>query len=150
MQKTLILGLGNDLLCDDAIGLIVARELRSKVLPNDSIDIMEACAGGAALLDYIVGYDKLILIDAIKTETGKPGTLYVLEKNDLKVSKGISPHYFGVIDVLDLGVSLDFAMPSDIKIFAIETDDPFTLGTEMTDQLKAVVPSVVEKIMEYI
>ena len=45
--RRLVLGLGNDILGDDAVGLLAARRLRV-VLPT-SIDILEAAGGGLTL-----------------------------------------------------------------------------------------------------
>ena len=39
---------------------------------------------GITLLDLVVGYDRLIIVDSVKTETGKPRELHTLELKDLK------------------------------------------------------------------
>jgi hypothetical protein len=41
-------------------------------------------------------------------------------------------------------------MPEQVKIFAIEVADPFTLGTEMTPALQAALPGIVDRIRGFI
>jgi hydrogenase maturation protease len=81
MMKTLVLGLGNPILSDDAVGIRIAEGLKLKASVQDVVETSEA---GVALLDYAVGYDKLVIIDSIMTDKGKPGELYKLGLEDLK------------------------------------------------------------------
>ena len=59
--RILVLGLGNDILGDDAVGLLAARRLRA-FLPA-SVDVLEAAGGGIGLLDVLEGYDCALLLD---------------------------------------------------------------------------------------
>ncbi len=66
-MKTLVLGLGNDILCDDGAGLYVARELKKTLANRKDFSVAEASLAGLGLLDLLAGYDKAIVIDAIQT-----------------------------------------------------------------------------------
>ena len=63
--RILVLGLGNDILGDEAVGLLAARRLRA-LLP-ESVDVVESGGGGLDLLDVLEGYDRAILLDSILT-----------------------------------------------------------------------------------
>jgi hypothetical protein len=39
-------------------------------------------------------------------------------------------------------------MPEQVTIFAIEVEDPFTLGTAMTPALQAALPGIVQRIAD--
>ena len=80
-MDVLILGIGNMILTDDGVGIKTARRIKEE---NPNLEITEASEGGIGLLDYASGYDKLIIIDSIKTEQGKPGEVYKIEFEDLK------------------------------------------------------------------
>ena len=67
--STGIIGLGNPLLTDDAVGIIVARQLQ-ELLPEDMF-IVEASAGGMELVELMLDHERIILIDAIMTEMRK-------------------------------------------------------------------------------
>src|SRR5262245_6478454 len=77
-RGTLIAGIGNIFLGDDAFGVEVAQRLAGHVLP-DSVYVVDFGIRGLdlayALLD---GYDAAILVDAMP-RGGAPGTLYVVE-----------------------------------------------------------------------
>jgi len=56
-MKTLIVGLGNEILTDDAGWSYVVRELKKRV--NDiNVTIVEASLAGLGLVDMLVGYEK--------------------------------------------------------------------------------------------
>jgi hydrogenase maturation protease len=78
-SKTLVLGLGNDILSDDAVGLILARQLATKLAGIDGIEVRETMEMGLALLDFLVGYDAVLILDAIQTGQAAPGTLHEVD-----------------------------------------------------------------------
>jgi hydrogenase maturation protease len=64
-MKTVILGLGNPILTDNAVGIKIAQKLKEE---SSKLEVIETSEAGIALLDLIMGYDKLIIIDSIKNE----------------------------------------------------------------------------------
>jgi hydrogenase maturation protease len=143
----LVLGLGNDLLRDDAIGLRVVRELRCQLPPDAGMDLLDTSEMGLALLDLVVGYQELFIVDAVQTGRAGPGHLHEIEGDALRLLPRISPHFLGVGEMLALGRELGLAMPERVRIFAVEVADPFTLDTEMTPALQVALPRVVEKLL---
>jgi hydrogenase maturation protease len=142
----LVLGLGNDILTDDAVGLRVVRALRAQLDPDGPVRALEVEEMGLSLLDYIVGCRALVLVDAIQTGTVPPGTLHELDGSVLQTRRGGSPHFLGVGETLALGRLLGLAMPERVRIFAIEVADPYTLGTELTPTLTAAVPGALARV----
>ena len=65
-MKTLIIGLGNPILTDDGVGVKVARLLEEKIdlAAHPRLEIIEASAGGLRLMEVVLDYDRVILIDA--------------------------------------------------------------------------------------
>ncbi len=69
-MKSLILGVGNPILGDDGAGIKVVNELK-KPLKNAPVDIKEAATGGIPLVEQMLDYDKVILVDAmLELESG--------------------------------------------------------------------------------
>ena len=143
-MEVLILGLGNDILTDDAVGLHVVRELRRRLADQPEIAVEETCEMGLALLDFFVGRRAVILVDSIQTGRVPPGTIHELDAAELKQLTGRTPHFLGVGETLALGRRLGLPMPDQVKIFAIEVEDPFTLGTELTPTLRQAIPRLVD------
>ena len=144
--QVLLLGLGNDILTDDAVGLYVVGELRAKLAGLPSIDIRETTEMGLALLDFITGYRAVVIVDSIQTGKAPPGFLHELDPTTLTQLSGRTPHFLGVSETLALGRQLKLPMPEQVKIFAIEVEDPFTLGTCLTPTLRSALPGVTERV----
>jgi hydrogenase maturation protease len=144
--RLLILGLGNDILTDDAIGLRVIRALRPALADLPAIDLQETTEMGLALLDYMTGSAAAFIVDSIQTGRAQPGFIHELDASSLRRLTGGTPHFLGVGETLALGATLGLPMPAKVNIYAIETQDPFTLGTQMTPALEAALPGIVEKL----
>jgi hydrogenase maturation protease len=145
--QTLLLGLGNDILSDDAIGLRVVAAVGERLAGREDVTVSQSAEMGLALLDLIVGFDTLVLVDAVQTREAEPGFVHELDGADLKTLPAISPHFLGVGEVLALGRELGLRVPNRVRIFAIEVADPFTVGTALTPALEAALPGLVERVL---
>lgn len=150
MKKILLLGLGNEIRGDDGIGIVVTRKIRENLQNSDFIDIKDTEEMGLSLLDFISGYEELILIDSVQTKKVLPGTIHELDEKDLKSLRGLPPHFVGISETIAIGKTLGIKIPSKIKIFAIEVKDPYTITTTITNDLSKKVPYIVTKISQYI
>lgn len=137
-QRTLVLALGNDILGDDAAGLLAARELRSEF--GSCVDVVETGEAGLALLELMEGYDRALLLDAAVTGKHAPGTVIEFAPNDFSKVAAPSPHYAGLPEVLQLARRMQIAFPSDIRIVALEVRDPFTIREVLTPEVAAALP----------
>lgn len=146
-KKILLLGLGNDILCDDAIGFHVTAEVRRRVAHLKNVEVVETAEMGLSLLDFIVGFNDLILVDAVQTGKAPAGFLHELDADDLTTLPTVSPHFLGVGEVIALGRKLGMAIPSRVKILAVEVEDPFTMSTQITPALQRALPDIVERVM---
>lgn len=147
-KKTLILGMGNPLLCDDGVGLRVAAELKERV-DQPEVTIMETGIAGLALLDLLLGYDTAIIIDAIQTVDGKAGHIYKLDPQAFDAARhAVSPHDIDFTTAIEFGRKLGLSMPQKIVIFAIETSDVSTFSEECTPEVRKAIPSCTEMIIK--
>jgi hydrogenase maturation protease len=142
-----VLGLGNDILSDDAVGLHVAREIRQHLRDSDRIEVQETSEMGLSLLDYAVGFSDLVLVDAVQTRQAPPGFLHEFDGSELKVLPIVSPHFLGVGEVMALGRRLGLPVPSRVRVFAIEVEDPFTVGVRMTPPLRQILRSIASRVL---
>jgi hydrogenase maturation protease len=82
MSRTLVAGVGNIFMSDDAFGVEVVRRLADHPVP-DEVTVTDFGIRGIHLAyELLEGYDRLILIDAI-SRGGPPGTLYVLRPDEI-------------------------------------------------------------------
>lgn len=71
-NKIIVVGLGNPILSDDSVGIRVARVLNERIT-QPGINVVEASIAGLDFLDFLTGYDKAIIVDAVNTEGGRQG-----------------------------------------------------------------------------
>ena len=147
-KPVLVLGLGNDLLSDDAVGLNVVREIRQHLADSDGIEVQETSEMGLSLLDFILGFGDLILVDAVQTGQALPGFVHEFDESQLKVLPMVSPHFFGVGEMVALGRQLGMQVPGRVKIFAIEVQDPFAVGVGLTPALRQVLPAIALRVLD--
>ncbi len=147
-MKTLILGMGNPILSDDGAGIRVAQEVGEK-LNDPQITVAETSEAGLSLLDSIVGYDKVIIIDAVQTEKGQAGQIYRMGPQDFSSAKYLSsPHQINLTTALELGNVLNLAMPQEITIFAVEAKDITNFSEKCTPEVEQAIPKVVKMVLQ--
>jgi hydrogenase maturation protease len=143
--KTLVLGIGNPIVTDDGAGLKIARQIKER---NPELEVIEACSGALGLLDDVAGYDKLIIIDSVKTEGGKTGELYKLELEDLQPTlEHATSHGLDIASAFKLGKGLGYKMPHSVIIYAVEIKDNTNFGEECTKEVAEKIPLIARRIM---
>jgi hydrogenase maturation protease len=148
LVRILVLGVGNPILSDDGVGIHVARALKEKHLPNVTVE--ELAASGLELLDMVIGFDELIIVDAIQTKEGKPGDFYLLEEKDFeKAIHGSSPHGINIATALALGRKIvPDRMPKRVLFVAVEAEDVVNVSEKLTDEVQKSIPQVVDLILK--
>ncbi len=145
-MKTLVLGLGNTILTDDGVGIRIANEIKKNCR---NIDVIEASAAGFRVVDEIIGYDKLILIDSVITGNSEPGTLHRFDLAEFeKTLHHSSPHDISLFEALEIIRKQDEKLPSQIEIYAVEVEDTFTFSEKCTKDVEAAIPEITRKIIE--
>jgi len=155
--KTLVLALGNDLLGDDGVGLLAARRVRGALEEaaaggsenggSECVDIVESGEAGLALLEMMEGYRNAILLDAIVTGAHPPGTIIEFGVEDFARVLAPSPHYAGLPEVLALARRLDVDFPEDIRVLAMEVENPYEFQETLTEAVGRALPGYVEAIL---
>jgi hydrogenase maturation protease len=143
-MKTLIVGLGNELLSDDGLGIIAARRLREEI--KGRADVVECDLSGLALLDVLCGYEKAIIIDIISAGQSAPGAIVEINPDELRPIPNPSPHYSGLPEMIEIAGSLDIQFPRTIKILAVGAADPFTIGGGLSPPVAEAVNSIVDRV----
>ncbi|TVQ98585.1 MAG: HyaD/HybD family hydrogenase maturation endopeptidase [Desulfovibrionales bacterium] len=75
--QILVLGVGNILLKDEGVGVKAVEKLRAEYAFSPNVELMDGGTLGMALMDPIMEFDRLIVVDAV-VNGGEPGTLYRL------------------------------------------------------------------------
>jgi hydrogenase maturation protease len=153
---TLVLGLGNPILSDDGVGIHVVRAVAARwqhVPGRNGVHFSEASVGGLRLLDYLMGYERVVLVDAVFTGSGQPGQIHRLRPGDLLESlHSGSTHDLSLSGALALGRGLGLSLPSDedIAIFAVEVEDVWTFGESCTPAVARAIAGASETVLAFL
>jgi hydrogenase maturation protease len=148
-MRTLVLGLGNPLLRDDGVGLRVARELEAKLSSEPDVDIALDYWGGLRLMERMVGYDRAIIVDAIRTDQSS-GTIHLLSPEDIPTQRSASAHDVNLATALEFGRQAGAELPdnSSIVLIGIEAEDVQTFDEQLSPEVEAAVPTVVQTVLD--
>lgn len=136
-----ILCLGNDLLADDSLGIIVAEQIRQLVPSN--VEVISTAESGFHLLDYVLDTRRLVVVDTVVTGSAPPGTIYAFHDHELQVIPGGSPHYIGLNETLALARQLGLPVAEEVVFLAVEAADCLTLGGEVHPAVRAAIPGLI-------
>ncbi len=145
-MKTILIGLGNPLLTDDAIGIRVAGSLSEEDFTD--IDIEEASVGGMELVEMMLGYERAVIVDSIITGKKDVGTISRITPDDFKETRNVSNlHNVSFLQALKIwSATGDEMIPKDIVIYAIEVEDVHTFSEKMTPKVEDALPRLVQQV----
>lgn len=146
-KKTLVLGVGNLLLRDEAAGLRVVEQLVTRYDLPDSVQVLDGGTLGMDLLYYLEGVENLLILDAVEMGA-EPGTLCCLEGDEVPsfLSVKMSPHQIGVPDML-FAAKLKDIYPTNVVLWGVQPE-VLEIGLELSTAVAAQVDPLVDKVVE--
>ncbi len=148
-KADVIVGLGNEIVRDDGVGILAARRLEHLLATRDDIEVVALPWAGFALLDVLAGRRRAALIDCLVTGRHAPGTIVRLDEHDFSGSvRLVSFHDVDFPTVLALGRKMGFALPEHIAVWAVEGGVVNEFGEGLSAPVAAAVDRVVGEVME--
>jgi hydrogenase maturation protease len=133
---TRVLGLGNEILGDDAFGIRVAERIRDGAAASE-VEVAVSSESGLRLLDAISGCARLVVVEARETGRAAPGTVYFARDGGR-----------GVFDALALARTLGLDVPREVYVVTVEAAGRHTIGGAMHPAVEAAIPEAVDLIRE--
>jgi len=137
MKPILVLGLGNEMLKDDAVGIRVAEKLQGQ-LPNE-VEVRSTSSFGLALLDELIGREKVLVIDSYVPEEFVGSEIQECNLDEVGEATSTSPHFVGLGAIREVMRKLGLGFPREVHILAIPVSDPTTFSYQMTPAVAALV-----------
>ena len=145
-MKTLILGIGNDILTDDGIGPRIVRDLETDCRRKDVV-LNQHTLGGLEALEAMKDFDRIIFIDAIKTTGGIPGEIYRFTADSFRETLHLSNlHDVNFLTAMELGKRLGYRTPEEIHIFAVEIAEDRVFSSSFSAELEPLYPAILDEI----
>lgn len=149
-KQTLILALGSEILRDDGIPIKILNELK-KNKSFRQCDFKSANIGGLDLLELITGYKRVFIIDSMKTMQGIPGNVLLIDALDIKRTMHLTEfHNVSLTTILALGEMLDYSMPKNIYIIAVEIVEDKVFTSEISNRLLKRFSNITERVTQII
>jgi hydrogenase maturation protease len=140
-----VIGVGNEWRGDDAVGLLVARSLKTDPMPL--VEIAECRGTVTAVREAWKDATAVIVVDAV-VSGGSPGDIYHFNVHGggvpVQLSRSPSSHGWGVAEALALG-QLFQELPPYLIIFGIEGHN-FGPGQEVSQEVAAAIPEAARRI----
>ena len=154
MSRYAVLGLGNRIEGDEALGALVIERLGANPgllgsLPDpDAVDLIDGGTVGLGLIPYLTDLDGLVVVDVING--GKaPGTLIDLEGSSLIAHQQVmSVHDLGAGELLGALFVMD-AWPTRVRVIGLEPQ-LIELGLELTPAVAAGVSALLDAVVSYL
>jgi hydrogenase maturation protease len=145
----LVIGLGNLLRGDDAVGPRVVEELTRRGLP-EGVTALDGGTGGLDLLQVLEGWKRVVVIDA--ADVGRePGQFVRFTPDQARLAHAadrFSLHNAGLSDVLALADVLGWPLP-EMVIFGVQPAE-IGWGEGLSPALEAALPALADAVLEEI
>ena len=148
--RYVVLGLGNRLQGDEALGGLVVEQLRGDPgrlgpLPDPAaVECLDGGTVGLGLLPHLCELDGLVIVDIIDAEV-RPGTLLDLDGMEvLRHDTVMGVHELGAEERLGALLFMD-ALPRRIRVVGFQPE-AISLGLELSPSLAQGLPALVEAI----
>jgi hydrogenase maturation protease len=139
-----VIGIGNYLKGDDAIGPLVIEELqKSKILKN--INHVNAGSDAFAVLEFLIRDEPVLIIDC--AQMGRiAGEVVAFDVNDATISElnnAISLHGYGFADIYKMAMEIGEVAPC--KIIGIQPGQ-VDFYENLSDEVRASIPKVIDLV----
>jgi len=142
--RTLVAGFGNELRADDGFGVAVLRRLRDRG-PVPDVDLIEVGTAGIRLAqELLTPYDRLVIVDAM-ARGGAPGSVYVVEVQDVERPDEVDLHLAVPARALALAKALG-ALPPEVFIVGCEPGEVDELSMALTPAVAAAVDAALAHV----
>ncbi|MEP3210869.1 MAG: hydrogenase maturation protease [Maribacter sp.] len=151
-MKTAIMGFGNPVRSDDAVGIYVIEQLREKLPESEDISIFDMGTAAFEVLFGLKGHDKIILADAVLNSNEPVGTLFKVPAEEVMKAPQDDPLVFLHGMKWDQALSytkkiLQDDYPEDIQVYLVAIENT-KLEVDLSDIVKEAGDKVVRYILE--
>lgn len=150
-SRVLVVGLGNPILGDDGVGWRVAAEVQkmdSSIGRHVEVDF--SSVGGLALMERILGYEQVVLIDAAQTGEYPVGSVVLHALEDLpnpKAGHTTSAHDASLATSLLMARDMGETVPGRVDIVTIEIGSANEFSESLTPAVAGAVETATETVL---
>ncbi len=151
-MKSLIVGLGNPIMGDDAIGCRCAEAIEVALCPQEleTVEVIQFFRGGISLMERLIGYECVLIIDSITGSGMKPGAVKKLTLDEIPSYTVNSPHDGSLKNAIEFGKLMGAELPRRVDILAVEIEPKFEFSDQLSALVEAGIPQVLQLALDWI
>ena len=148
-EVILLIGLGNPILGDDGLGWKVVNEVEAILNNRESensrpnIEVEYLSVGGLSLMEKMIGYKDVVVVDSIFTGNNSNGTVYSLPLSkipNVSSSHTTSVHDTSLANAIQMGKKMGLILPKEVWIVAMEAENTHTFSEKLSPEIERMVP----------
>jgi hydrogenase maturation protease len=147
LARISIIGIGNVLEGDDALGPTVVRLFEAAYDFPEEVTVVDGGTPGLDLTAYMAGLEALVVVDAMKMKGGQAGQLKVLDKPGI-LNRGpivaMSPHEPGLRESI-LHAEFQGVAPPVVKLIGVVAGST-EFGCRLSPEVRAALPAAVDQV----
>jgi hydrogenase maturation protease len=159
-MKILVIGLGNPILGDDGVGWKVAEAVSgfltssTRPLQKDDVNIIDvdcAALGGLSLMERMIGYERVIIIDSMETGGNSVGSVKAFPLAALenpRLGHSASTHDTSLLTALQSAQTMGLDVPARVHVVAIEINNVYDFSESLSPEVERAVPIAAQKVLQ--
>ncbi|MFT3892902.1 MAG: hydrogenase maturation protease [Anaerolineales bacterium] len=148
-MKTVLVGLGNPILGDDGVGWRVVEEVQKQLAPDAGIAVDYLSLGGISLMEHLIGYQRVILVDAFISEENI-GSVFIYKLDEIPNYSAFhvsSAHDMTLQSALELGKWMGAVLPDEVIVVGIAVQRIIDFGEEFSQPVVEAIPRASEVVL---
>ncbi len=149
-HRIAIMGFGNPVRSDDAVGIYVIQELHKQLADAEHITVLDMGTSAFEVLFQLKGHQRIILVDAVLNSGDVVGTIYRVPAEEVQRAPQDDPMVF--LHSLRWDQALSYAKkllgdeyPDDIQVYLVAVED-----TRLEVAMSEVVQQAGDRVVDHI
>jgi len=133
---------------DDRVGIHVAKRIQARIPQTSNIQVKELSVSGIRLVEEILGFDHVIIVDSHTGTETEPGRIRKFAADDFidTIHPG-APHGINFATALEFYKNLEpEKIPKFIEIYTIDIESKLSFS----DQLSSTIEKAAEELVNLI
>ncbi len=118
---------------------------------QSSAEVDCAALGGLSLMERMIGYQRVILVDSMETGQSPAGIVRVLPLEALtnpSAGHSTAAHDASLMTALEMGRKMGLALPESVTVVvAVEAKNVYDFSEELSPAVAAAVPAAVQAVL---
>ncbi len=133
-MKTLVVGWGNRIAGDDAVGMTAAETIADRLGDRKDIDVIVTSHGGFRLAERTLDFDSVVVLDAHIGQWDETADVSITRIKPRKLEPPTATRHDGsLVDAFRAFKALESErLPSEIVLISVPIDPPTEWSEEMT------------------